>query len=120
MADDPTEPSAKQRTNDRKVRQLIARQKRGHPATIPEVMKLCRYRSLLVRSGISLTPDTRPTCVVAALGFVPEDFSDRMRTDILTALHAGEVVMLVANRAELRNYAKREIALAMRAIQGTA
>jgi hypothetical protein len=36
-----------------------------------------------------------------------------MRADILRALRHGEIVGLVANRAELRDYAKREIMLAL-------
>jgi hypothetical protein len=99
--------------NDRKVRRLVERQKSGRAVPLGTALKLCPYRTLLALPGTPLSPATRPTCVVACLGFVPEDFSDRMRADILRALRQGEIVGLVANRAELRDYAKREIMLAL-------
>jgi hypothetical protein len=51
---------------------------------------------------------------------VPEDFSDQMRADIISALRAGEIVRLISNRAELRDYARREIALAFGTPAGSA
>jgi hypothetical protein len=43
----------------------------------------------------------QPTAVFAALGFEPEDFSERMRGDIIAHLSRGESVLVVSNRAEL-------------------
>jgi hypothetical protein len=54
-----------------------------------------------------------PDVIVGALGFVPEDFSDTMRAGIVAAQRARKIVRLISNRAELRDYAKREIALAL-------
>jgi hypothetical protein len=44
------------------------------------------------------------------------DHVDGMREDILTVLHDGLVVLLLANRIELRDYARREIAVRRRKI----
>ncbi len=98
--------------NDHKVRRLIAHPNGGN-VPLADILRLCPYRSLLARLDRPLAPDVLPTVIVAALGFVPEDFSDQMRTDIIAAIRQGEIVGLVSNSAELRDYAKREIALAM-------
>lgn len=116
---------AKKRTFniDQQVRLLVDRQKRGEPTSLTEVVELCPYQTVF---GLPLgtAPETVnrvvPDVVIAALGFVPEDFSDRMRTDIIAALRAGKVVRLVSNRAELRDYAKREITLAFASPKGMA
>jgi hypothetical protein len=43
-----------------------------------------------------------------------------MRADILTALRSQKVVRLMANNRELRDYAKREILLALANPNGSA
>jgi hypothetical protein len=97
------------------VRLLIKRQGRGERISLGDLLRVCPFQTLLARNDImaTLTPERRPDRVVAALGFKPEDFSERMRGDVLADLHAGRVVLLVSNRAELRDYAKRELGLAM-------
>lgn len=100
-------------TQSSRVKALINRSKRGKPMRLAEVLAVCPYRTLFGPVGYILTEDTVPTAVVAALGFVPEDFSERMRADICATIAAGGVVGLVSNSAELRDYAKREIALAL-------
>jgi hypothetical protein len=110
----------KQPNLDRRVRQLIARHK---PATLAEILPLCPYQTLLGPLR-DIPPDLAsnivPDVVVAVFGFVPEDFSDQMRADIISALRAGEIVRLISNRAELRDYARREIALAFGTPAGSA
>src|SRR5436305_3805954 len=60
-----------------------AKQKRTGAISFDEVLAVCPYRSLLGPIGY-LHPDATPSASVAVLGFVPEDFSDEMRADILT------------------------------------
>jgi hypothetical protein len=76
-----------------------------------EVWNLCPFRSLLAAGRVS--PDDRPTTFVAILGFEAEAFSPRMRADILAELRAGSMVLLISNKPELRDYAKRELTLAL-------
>jgi hypothetical protein len=61
-----------------------------------------------------------PQCFIGCLGFMPEDFSDRMRSSILAELRAGRTVLLLANSAAVRDYAKREITLVMTPPRGMA
>jgi hypothetical protein len=108
----------RQRAIDRKVRKLIAS---GRKPTGAEVVKLCPYRSLLAGPGVPLSIDSVPTTVVAVVGgLADEGFSDRMRGDIIAALLRGEVVLLLATKRKLRDYAQREIQLAMTAPAGAA
>src|SRR4051794_6171765 len=100
------------------VKRLIERS-RSSGVSLSDLAKVCPYRTLLAARE-PLTPATTPTVVVAALGFVPEDFSDKMRTDIMAEIGRGGVVMLISNSRELRDYAKREIALMLTAARGAA
>jgi hypothetical protein len=109
--------------HDRKVRRLISQIRRGKPATLRQVYQVCPYHTVL---GVPLhippeaARDVPPDVFVAVLGFFPEDFSERMRADILTALRSQKVVRLMANNRELRDYAKREILLALANPNGSA
>jgi hypothetical protein len=81
----------------RRVRLLIKRQGRGERISLGDLPRVCPFKTLLSRNEImaTLTPERRPDRVVAALGFKPADFSERMRGDVLADLHAGRVVLLV-------------------------
>jgi len=104
---------------DRKVKRMLARMDRGQDVPFEEVFAACPYRTLLGASG-TLHPDARPSATVAVLGFVPDDFCDQLRADILNDLRAGRVVALISNSSDLRDYAKREIVLAMSEPTGSA
>lgn len=108
---------------DRKVRRLIAR--KGPAIALADAFKLCPYRTLLGFHRPPHDPLTpghvdQATQFVAVLGFVAEDFSERMRNDVLAELRRGSVVLLGSNRAELRDHAKREILLALSLPAGAA
>jgi len=109
--------AARDRRLDRKVRQLIARSKRGQEITRSEILAVCPYTSLLAARRFGLT---EPTMFVAALGFEPENFSDRLRADILNAMANGETVLLVSNSREVRDHAKAEILLSCATPAGVA
>jgi len=78
--------------------------------TLRETFKMCPYRTLLgnARGG----PDAmmaRLGCTVAVLDGDPEPMSQRMMRDVLRELAAGRTVLLISNKRELRDFAKREI-----------
>jgi hypothetical protein len=112
--------SARDRANDRKVRRLSARGRHGKPATWWEIFKVCPYRTLLFSPECRPDLSAPPHCLVGCLCFAAEDFSDRMRADILSELRAGRTVLLLANNAAVRDYAKREIMLALTEPRGAA
>jgi hypothetical protein len=110
------EARRQRRANDAQVRKLIERMNRGgYTPSMAEVMAVCPYRSILAQATTEAERDGGyvalgpPSCVVTVLGFTPEDFSPAMRADIEAALEQGDTVLLTANRAELRDYAKREL-----------
>lgn len=98
-------------TVDRKVRKLIERMKSGRPVSLSEVAPLCPYTSLIGPDGI--TAESTPSACAVVLGFVPEDFSCEMRSDIKRDLSAGHIVLLMSNNRVLRDHAKRDIAMAL-------
>jgi hypothetical protein len=49
-------------------------------------------------------------CTIAVLGCEPEPLSQEMLADALAVLEAGQVVLLISDNRELRDFAKREIA----------
>ena len=84
--------------------------------TLPEVLARCPYRTVFGPGGAGVTAENwnmrmpMPTRVLAVLGGTPEPISPRTMREIVQAVRAGQTVMLLADRADLRDYAKREIA----------
>jgi hypothetical protein len=73
------------RDHDRQVKQIIRRIGRGErPPSMAVLWPLCPYRTVLFTTpDPSRLPDTPPSVVAVCLGFAPEDFSHRMRADII-------------------------------------
>jgi hypothetical protein len=100
-----------ERERDRRVRRLMAC---GRTPSLGEVMDLCLFRSLLAYDRQLNPADIAATTTCAVvLGFTAEDLTAEMRADILRDLRAGRMVLLLSNKRELRDYAKREIGLAL-------
>ena len=77
--------------------------------TVGEAWAMCPYKTLIGDVGPG-NPWDRVTCVAAAIGGEPEPFGPEIMRDIAKALHAGGVVLVMADRPEAREMAKRQVA----------
>jgi hypothetical protein len=75
-------------------------------ATLGDVVKLCPFRTLL---GRGVTANSIPSMTVAVLGGDPEPISREWMKEIVATLQDGGTVEILSDRADLRDYAKREI-----------
>jgi|SRR3954454_20260062 hypothetical protein len=85
--------------------------------------RLCPFRTLLGPLGevsIDTLKARRPDAVSAVLGFTPEDLEPTVLDAIVGQLKAKRLVLLVSNQRDLRDYAKREILLAVNPTLGSA
>jgi len=88
----------------------------GNAFTLPEVMARCPYRTVFGSAGPGVTARNwharmpMPSCIIAVLGGEPVPISAETMAEIIAILSAGDSVMILADRADLRDYAKREIA----------
>jgi hypothetical protein len=79
-----------------------------------DLMEQCPFRTLL---GDGIPPGaTLETmlpfigCTIGVLGGAPEPLTADVMRDALEVISQGKLVLLVSDRADLRDYAKREIA----------
>ena len=113
-----TPEAARDRRNARRVRRLIRQFQRGQAIARSDIIACCPYRTLFSRPGVD--PTDRPITIVTALGHTAEDFSHRMRADIVAAVHRGEPVLLISNSRAVRDHAKSELMLALAPAAGAA
>jgi hypothetical protein len=108
---------------DRKVRWLIAQQKCGQTLNLHDIFEVYRFRTVLGPLG-EVSKDTlkarRPDAVTAVLGFTPEDIEPQVLKAVVGQLKAKRLVLLLSNQRVLRDYAKREILLAVNPTLGSA
>lgn len=90
----------------------------GRPQRMPtwaEVLARCPYRTLIGRheDGVAATTPSdllpRLSHTIALLGGDVEPIASATMAEIVTSIRAGGTVLLVADRADIRDYAKREI-----------
>ena len=81
------------------------------PRTWAETLKRCPHRTIIagrVRHGtVDLLPP--PLRVLAVISGDPTPLNSAMMAEIVASGQAGETVMILSDRADLRDYAKREI-----------
>lgn len=108
MIDDPV-------ANYRRIRKLLKRMNRGETVVWGELLDLCPYQTVFGVEGMTseIANTVRPDAIIGVFGSTPDDFSTKMREEIVATIRAGKVVRLISNKAELRDYAKREISLAL-------
>lgn len=84
------------------------------PANLAETFDRCPFRSII---GIAAPSPNRPldqlisplAHAIAVLGGDPEPISSDTMAELVAAIRAGDSVLLMSDRADLRDYAKREI-----------
>jgi hypothetical protein len=106
------------RRQQRQVKRLVERIKRGQPVSMGAALAVCPYSSLLGRGLVS--PDTAPTAVCILLGDPAAGLSAPMWYDTLAALRAGEILLLASDDRALRDRVKAELQLAMATPAGAA
>jgi hypothetical protein len=98
-----------------RVQRLLAKHRRGQPLSWDELLACCPHRALVAESGVLILdfdgdpPHADGVCFV--IGNRPEAFSEKMRIQVVEALHDGNTVMLASNEPRLLHYAMSEISL---------
>lgn len=85
-------------------------------ATFGETLERCPFRTLIGIGSWSGSMDAllanalpKLAYTVAVLGGDPEPINSETMAEIVTSIQAGRCVLLISDRADLRDYAKREI-----------
>jgi hypothetical protein len=83
------------------------------PPILGEIMDSCPFSSLIGRDippGSTLdSVGHRIGCTVAVMGGQPEPLNAEMIASAVETLLSGRIVMVLSDRADLADYAKREI-----------
>lgn len=88
-----------------------------------DVWDRCPYRSLIGPDIGQQTVDhlvAAVACTVAVIDGNPEPLSPTMATDLAAIFQGGGTVLLLSNRTDLRDAAKKEITHILRLVQATA
>ena len=81
----------------------------GDTVTLRDAFDACQFRSLLGTGGDTNEMMSRLGCAIAVFGGAPEPLASEMMENAVAQIAAGRVVLLLSDRADLRDYAKREI-----------
>ncbi len=103
-------------------RRREARQEPGPiPTTLGEALHLCPFRSLIgIGGGNAEEMESRIAHTFAALGGEPCSIKPDLLDEMTASIRAGGVVLVMSDRADLRDHVKREILTRLHGAAGCA
>ena len=108
------------RASKRRNRQ---RKHTSNPTTWGETWERCPFRSFIglgQHPGDANEMGDRIGHIFAALGGEPAPIADSLMAEMIDSIRRGRTVLVISNRADLRDQAKREILAQVHGAAGTA